>query len=156
MFLAWSLVVDIFLSILFIAILIVIASIFIIRDLKRSFLKVYKVQSKFDIELRKMVNLMSKILIEDKFKSFESVVIKELPHEQKKILLKVIDDVFETIDILKEDNKYIVETYERLQETRRLRDSDVLVFNNKIIMFPYNVYCRFLKMTKYELYTSQQ
>lgn len=155
MFLSWTFVLDLFLSILFVVLLIVLASIFIIRDLKKAFVKVFRIQSKFDIELRKLVNLMSKLPDNDKFDAFEKVVIKELPHEQKKILLKLIDEIFETVDLKNEENTYIAETYERLQETRRLRDTKVLVYNNKIIMFPYNIYVKFMKMPSYELYTTQ-
>ena len=147
---------DVFLSILFIALLVFLASFFIIRDLKKEYLKVLKVQSKFDIELRKLVNLMSKILNNEKLSPFETVVIKKLPHEQKKILLKNIDEIFEQIDMEDKDNAYIIETYERLQETRRTRDSKVLIYNNKIVMFPYNLYARILKFSKYEVYTTSE
>ncbi len=146
---------DILFSLLFIVFLLLIASFFIIRDIRREYLKVYRVKSKFDIDLRKLVNLISNMLDSEKLQAFQSVVIKQLPHEQKKILLKNIDAIIaETED--NEENKYIFETYQKLQESRRIRDSKVLIFNNKLMMFPYNFYSRFMKLKKFELYTTNE
>ncbi len=147
---------DIFLPILFFIILIAVTSFVIIRDLKKAFMKVYKIRSKFDIELRKLVNLMVKLHENSKLQPFTSVVIKKLPHEQKKILLKNLEEEYEKIDKDDKDNAYIVETYNRLQETRRVRDAEILIYNNKLLMFPYNLYARIMKLKKYELYTTKE
>lgn len=153
-FLAGDLI-DLLLVLLFIALLILIGSFFVIRDLKNIYKIVFKIRSKFTIELRKIVNLMYKILNSEQLKPFTEVIIKTLPHEQKKILLSKIDEIYTGIDLELEDNKYIIETYENLQKLRRERDAKILAYNHKIRLFPFSIYAKILKMKRYELYTEK-
>ena len=147
--------VEILLVLLVLAVMITIASIFIIRDLRQMFKGVFKIRSRFHIELRKLTNLMSNILKHEKLEPFTNVVIKNLPHEQKRILITVIDDIYETLDKENADYKYIYETYENLQTLRRERDAKILIYNQKLRTFPFNVYARIMKLYTYELYTEK-
>ncbi len=139
---------------------IIVTSILIVRSLKASYKDVYKYQSKFDIELRKMINLLSKVNGNGngngKLKDYQNEVIKELSHEEKKHLLLLIDEMYEGLDKLDDTNTYLVETFENLQEERRIRDSKAIVFNHKILMFPFNIYAKILKMKKWDLFLHQQ
>lgn len=147
---------DILLVIVVFLILIALGSIFIVRDLKRDFKKVFRMRSKFHIEIRKIVNLMYNIHSPKQLEPFTKVVIKNLPHEEKRILLRHIEQVYAQIDIEDETNKYIVETYENLQKTRRKRDALILVYNQKLDIFPFSIYAKILKMNSYELYTDNE
>lgn len=147
---------EVLLLVLVVAIIIVGGSIFFIRDLKKDFKQVFKMRSKFHIEMRKIVNLIYNVHESELLEPFTKVVIKNLPHEQKKILLKNIDQVYAEIDITDIENKYIVETYENLQASRRERDARLLVYNHKLDTFPYSMYARIMKMNKYEIYTENE
>lgn len=151
-----DILIDILLLVLTISIIIAVGSVFFIRDLRKDFKQVFKIRSKFHIEIRKIVNLIYNVYNSDLLEPFTKVVIKNLPHEQKKILLKNIDAVYSQIDIENPDNKYIVETYENLQKLRRERDARILVYNYKLNMFPYSLYGRMMKLPKYELYTENE
>jgi len=137
---------------------IVVTSVLIVRSLKASYKDVYKYQSKFDIELRKMINLLSKVNGNGrgKLKDYQNEVIKDLSHDEKKQLLMLIDEMYEELDKVDETNNYLVETFENLQEQRRTRDSKAIVFNHKILMFPFNIYAKILKMKKWDLFLHQQ
>ncbi len=150
-----NILVDVLIFVAVVVVLIGVSSIFIIKDLQKEYKKVFRIQSKFDIELRKLVNLLYKFLDNSKLEAFHNVVIKKLPHEEKRNLIKIIDEIYEGVDLESEDNKYIVETYENLDELRRLRDSKVIVFNQKISLFPFNVYAKILKIQKYSTFTDQ-
>ncbi len=151
-----NLVLEILLLVTVIAILVVVGSVFIIRDLKMELKQVYRIRSKFHIEIRKIVNLIYNVHNSKYLEPFTKVVIKNLPHEQKKILLKNIDKAFEEIDQTVDGNKYIIETYENLQTLRRERDARILVYNQKLLTFPFSLYVKILKLQKYELYTDNE
>jgi hypothetical protein len=151
---------SIFLDIvIFVAVLVVIigvATFFIIKDLQKEYKKVFRINSKFEIELRKLVNLLYKFYENPKLEPYNNVVIKQLPHEEKRNLLKFIDEVYETVEKEDEENKYIVETYQNLEELRRVRDSKVIVFNQKITYFPFNIYVKILKLDAYHTFVDNK
>ncbi len=151
-----SVVFEVLLVLTVLIILTVVASVFIVRDLRMEHRKVFKVRSRFHIELRKISNLMYKVLHEERLEPYTQVVIKKLPHEEKKILSRIVDEVFEAMDQTNEDYKYIVETYENLQQIRRERDAKVLVYNQKLRTFPFSLYGKFMKLITYKLYTDKQ
>ncbi len=147
---------EVLLLILSVTIIIVVGSIFFIRDLRKDFKQVFKMRSKFHIEIRKIVNLIFNIFNSDLLEPFTKVVIKKLPHEQKKILLKNIDIVYSQLDVNDPINMYIVETYENLQKLRRERDARILTYHHKLNTFPYSIYANIMKLPKYELYTESE
>jgi len=151
-----SLVFDILLFVLVLVILISVGSFFIIRDLKMEIKQVYKIRSRFHIEIRKIVNLIYNVHNSEHLESFTKVVIKNLPHEEKKILLKNIDLAFEDLDEENSENIYIFETYNNLQKLRRERDAKIIVYNQKLQTFPFSIYSKILKLQKYELYTDKE
>jgi len=130
-------------------------SIFLIRDLRKTYKEMYRQQSRFDIELRKVANLMSKVVSSPELKGWLDLVIKELPYQKKKQLLQLLFDLYETIDLNDEKFSYLVETYDNLQEARRLLDAKILLFNQKISFFPFNLYAKVMKLSKKEYYTHQ-
>lgn len=134
---------------------IVVAVILIARSLKKDFREVFRAQSRFDIELRKAANLLSKVVPGDRFAKYANVVVKEMPFEEKKTLLDLVDSAYLGIDKSDSRNQYLAETYENLQEFRRNLDSKVLSFNHQITLFPFNVVARFLKLKKMHHYTHQ-
>lgn len=134
-------------------VLIGVGSIFIIRHLRKEYKKVFRVQSRFDIELRKMVNIMHKFLEIKELESYHKLVIKKLSHDEKRNLLKIIEKAYTNINLDKEENAYVIETYSRLEEIRRDRDSKVIVFNDKLALFPFNIYAKILKYNRYKVYT---
>lgn len=133
----------------------VIGSIFIIRNLRKTFKELYRQQSKFDIELRKATNLLSKISPTSPLNDYLNTVIKELPYEQKKKLLDSLFDVYETNKGNVDKYPYLVETYDNLQESRRLLDAQILQFNQKISFFPFSVYAKIMKFKKQKTYTQE-
>ena len=153
-------IMNIFLDIvIFVSVLVVIvgaSSFFVVKDLQKEYKKVFRIHSKFEIELRKLVNLMFKFLEHSKLEPYNDVVIKQLPHEEKRNLLKIIDEVYETVDKDNEENKYIIETYQNLEEIRRIRDSKVIIFNQKITMFPFNVYVKIMKIETFHTFVDKQ
>lgn len=158
MFLAdWGLIIEISIAVIFVTGLIVVGSFFMVKSLRKSYRDVYKYQSKFDIELRKMVNLLSKMNGQGaKLKAFQDVIIKELSHENKLTVLSLAEEAYQGIDHESDANEYLVETYENLQEMRRIRDSKAIVFNHKLLMFPFNLYAKVLKMKPWHLFTRQE
>lgn len=132
-----------------------IASVFLIRDLRKTYKEMYRQQSRFDIELRKVANLMSKVVTSSELKGWLNLVIKELPYEKKKQLLQLLFELYESIDLNDEKYTYLVETYDNLQEARRLLDAKILLFNQKISYFPFNLYAKVMKLSKREYYTHQ-
>lgn len=156
MFLSFlSIFIDIVIFLSVLTIIIVVGSFFIIKNLQKEYKKVFRIHSKFEIELRKLVNLMFKFLEHSKLEPYHNVVIKQLPHEEKRNLLKIIDDVYQSVDESDEDNKYIVETYQNLEELRRVRDSKVIVYNQKIGYFPFNIYAKIMKIGPYYTFTEK-
>lgn len=151
-----SILLEILLLVIVLLVLVAIASFFIIRDLKLEVKQVYKVRSRFHIEIRKISNLIFNVHSPSYMEPFTKVVIKNLPHEEKRILLRLIDRAYEEIDHKDETNKYILETYENLQEIRRERDAKILVYNQKLLTFPFSLYAKILKMKNYELYTEKE
>lgn len=147
---------EILFLIVVLIILIIIASIFIIRDLKIELNKVQKIRARFHVEIRKIVNLIYNVHSPAYLEPFTKVVIKNLPHEEKKILLKNIDRAFQELNLDDNNDKYIIETYENLQSIRRERDALILVYNQKILIFPFSFYARIMKFQKYELYTEKE
>lgn len=146
---------EILLLIIVCVIFIAIASFFIVRDLKKEYAKMYKVRSRFHIEMRKIVNLIYNVYNTETLEPFTKVIIKNLPHTEKAILLRKIDAVYQSIDLEDPNNKYIHETYENLQKLRRERDAKLLTYNQKLRTFPFSVYARIMKLNKYELYTEK-
>ena len=110
--------------------LIGVASVFIVRHLRTEYKKVYKVQSKFDIELRKLINIMHNFLEIDSLEKYHKLVIKKLSHDEKSQILDIIESAYQDINLELEENAYIIETYQRLQEVRRDRDSKVIIYND--------------------------
>jgi hypothetical protein len=98
---------------------------------------------------------MHKVYNSELLEPFTKVVIKNLPHAEKQILLRNIDAVYEGIDLEDSDNKYIVETYENLQKLRRERDAKILTYNQKLRTFPFSVYAKLMKLPEYVLYTEK-
>lgn len=146
---------EVLLVILVASLLIAVGSFFIIRDLKKEYKKVFKIRSRFHIEIRKIVNLIYNVYSSEILEPFTKVIIKNLPHIEKSILLKNVDTVFASLDVEAVDNKYIVETYNNLQKLRRERDAKILVYNQKTRTFPFSVYAKIMKLENYELYTEQ-
>jgi hypothetical protein len=142
---------------LFVLILgIVIASIVIYRNLKKSYKEVWKQQSKFDIELRKTYNLVSKLVRDPAFDAYRDAVVKDLPHDEKKVLLMLVDSAYASIDPTDPDNKYVVETFQNLQDIRVSLDAKVLSYNKKISFFPFNLFSRVFHMAKLHHFTPHQ
>lgn len=127
--------------------------IIVIRNLQTSYKEVYRSASKFDIELRKTANLLSKVSHNEELEPYLGKVIKELPHEEKKALLQLIDSAYSEIDSTDEAHQYLVETYENLQENRRVLDAKVLLFNQKLSYFPFNLAAKLIKIQKQKFYT---
>lgn len=151
----WKTVFEVGFSILIILGIIAVGSFFVVKSLSASFKEVFKYQSKFDIELRKSLNLLSKVIVHPTLSEYLNMNIKELTNSEKKNIMLFVDEIYLKIDTTLPSNQYIVETYENLQELRRVRDSLVLIFNQKILMFPFNVYARLLKMKKWDIYTKE-
>jgi transcriptional/translational regulatory protein YebC/TACO1 len=151
----WEVIVELSLLVIVVAAIIAVGTIFLIRNLRLSFKDVFRTQSKFDIELRKAGNLISKVVKNNAFEKYGALIIKEMPFEEKKNLLDLIDESYSKIDLTDSNNKYITETYENLQEIRRTLDSKVLSFNHKISLFPFNIYAKLLKMKRMNHYTHQ-
>jgi len=55
-----------------------------------------------------------------------------------------------------ENHNYIVETYENLMELKRVRDSKIIIFNQKITFFPFNIYYKIMKLESYHTFTDKQ
>jgi len=149
----WKAIIELTFLILFVLGVIAVASIFLIRSVLASYKEVFKYQSKFDIELRKGLNLISKVIHSEKLNEYLNKTIKDLSFEDKKQLMLLIDQQILYVDRSNEENHYIFETYDNLHEVRRKRDSLALIYNQKIMMFPFNLYARILKKPKYEIYT---
>jgi len=157
MFLSFlSIFVDILIFVGVLTIIITVASFFIVKDLQTEYKKVFRIQSKFDIELRKLVNLMFKLLEHPKLEAYNDVVIKQLPHEAKRNLLKIIEEIYQDVEMGNENHNYIVETYENLMELKRVRDSKIIIFNQKITFFPFNIYYKIMKLESYHTFTDKQ
>jgi hypothetical protein len=136
--------------------LIAVASVFIVRHLQNEFKKAYRVQSRFDIELRKLLNIMHNFHEIDSLKKYRHLVIKKLSHDEKQVILRTLEHAYKGIDLDDEDNAYIVETYNRLQEVRRDRDSKVIIYNDKLSIFPFNIYARIIKFEKFIVYSRKE
>jgi len=150
-----NILLEITILLIVLIVLVCLASIWIIRHLRREYKKVYRIQSKFDIELRKLVNIMVNFLDIDALKQYHKLVIKKLSHSEKVELLNIIEASYQEIDVNEEKNAYIVETYQRLQEIRRERDSLVIVYNDKLAIFPFNLYAKILKFQQFVVYTTK-
>lgn len=131
----------------------VIGMVFVVRNLQSSYKDLFRASSKFDIELRKAANLISKVARTEAIEPFLDKVIKELPYGEKKALLQLIDDAYNDIDPTLEKHKYLLETYENLQENRRILDAKILLFNQKISYFPFNLAAKLMKVKKQKFYT---
>ena len=131
----------------------VIGMVFVVRNLQTSYKELYRASSKFDIELRKTANLISKVARTEEIQPYLDKVIKELPYSEKKALLQLIDDAYGDIDPTLEKHKYLLETYENLQENRRVLDAKILLFNQKISYFPFNLASKLMKVKKQKFYT---
>ena len=152
----WPIFLEIGLIVLFILAIVVVSTILLVRTLRKNFKEVYKYQSKLDIELRKTMNLITKRTSNSDLKKFENAIVKDLPHEEKKALLGLVEQVYSEIDKDDPELAYVVETYERLQEIRRIRDGKAIIFNHQITMFPFNIYSRIFKIKKWDLFTHQE
>jgi hypothetical protein len=141
--------------IVLLVVLILVASIFIIRHLRKEYKKVYRIQSKFDIELRKLINIMVNFLEVESLKEYHKKVVKKLSHNEKVEILNIIETSYKESNLDSEENAYIIETYHRLQEIRRDRDSLVIVYNDKLSIFPFNLYAKILKFQEFIVYTTQ-
>lgn len=135
--------------------LVIVGSVFIIRHLRKEYKKVYRIQSKFDIELRKLINIMVNFLEIESLKEYHKKVVKKLSHNEKVEILGIIETAYTEADLDPEENAYIIETYQRLQEIRRERDSLVIVYNDKLALFPFNLYAKILKFQTFIVYTSK-
>lgn len=137
-------------------VLIGVASVFIVRHLQKEYKKAYRVQSRFDIELRKLLNIIQNFHEIDSLEKYRHLVIKKLSHDEKQEILQTLEEAYRGIDIHNEENAYIVETYNRLQEVRRDRDSKVIVYNDKLSIFPFNIYAKIMKLEKFVVYTRKE
>lgn len=151
-----SIILEVTILLFLLLIMIAVASIFIIRHLRKEYKKVYKVQSRFDIELRKLINIMHNFLETKDLEQYHKLVIKKLSHQQKSEILKIVEEAYDQMDLNLEDHAYIVEVYHRLQDIKRDRDSLVIVYNDKLSLFPFNVYGKILKFQKFYVYTEKQ
>jgi hypothetical protein len=151
----WELILELSLLFILIAAAIAVSTILFIRSLRTSYREVFRYQSKFDIELRKTGNLLSKVIKNDQLDQYASVIVKEMPFEDKKNMLDLIDSIFQKINSEDQKNKYVIQTYENLQEIRRILDAKVLSFNHQITLFPFNIFAKILKYKKMAHYTHQ-
>lgn len=151
----WDLIIELSLLFVLIAAGIAISTFVFIRSLRASYREVFRYQSKFDIELRKTGNLLSKVIKNDQLTQYASVIVKEMPFEDKKNMLDLIDEIFPKINPEDPNNKYVIQTYENLQEIRRTLDSKVLSFNHQITLFPFNIFAKILNFKKMAHYTHQ-
>jgi len=149
----WDLIIEFSLLFLVLSAAIAVSSILMIRKLRTVYKDLYRQQSKFDIELRKSCNLLSKIVDDQAFESFSKAVIKDLTFAEKKHLLEIVDQAFQSIDKEEPSNQYVIETYDNLHEIRRTLDSKILGYNQIIGYFPFSLYARILKMNKMPHYT---
>ena len=133
-----------------------VASIFIVRHLQKEYKKAYRVQSRFDIELRKLLNIIRNFHEIEALEKYRNLVIKKLSHNEKQEILQTLEEAYQEIDINDKENAYIVETYNRLQEVRRDRDSKVIIYNDKLSLFPFNLYARIMKLEKFVVYTRKE
>ena len=138
----WGVILEIGLVVLFLVAFSIIGTIFLTRSLRLNYKEVFRYHSKFDIELRKTLNLMSKKNGNGAFKEYENVVVKELPFARKKELLTLIEAKYDELDKNSEENAYLTETFEKLQEIRRIRDGKAIIFNHQLTLFPFNLYSR--------------
>jgi hypothetical protein len=152
----WDIIIELSLLFLVLATAIAISAIVIIRRLHTVYRDVYRHQSKFDIELRKSVNLISKSIKDDPFIPYENAVIKDLPYSEKSALLELVDKAFNLIDFENPTNRYVIETHDNLHEIRRILDSKILEYNQLISLFPFSLYARILKMKKIKYYTHKE
>ncbi len=151
-----ELIIELSLLVFVLVLGIVIASIIIYRNLKKSYKEVWKQQSRFDIELRKAYNLVSKLVRDPAFDRYRDAVVKDLPHDEKKELLLLVDSAYSSIDPTDPDHKYVVETFLNLQEIRVSLDAKALSYNKKISFFPFNLFSRVFHLTKLQHYTPHQ
>lgn len=151
----WTLFFEILVLVIFLLGLIAVGSVFAIRSLRACYKELYKYQSKFDIELRKLINLLSKTAGKDELAEYNAKNVKKLPFEEKKEVLAIIDGVMERVSEDNPDFEYITRTHERLQENRRIRDTKAAQFNQRIYIFPFNVYAKILGYHPYGLYSKQ-
>ncbi|MFP4478454.1 MAG: hypothetical protein ACLFPM_03350 [Candidatus Izemoplasmatales bacterium] len=151
-----NILLEISLLVFVFVILIGIGSVFIVRHLQKEFKKAYRVQSRFDIELRKLLNIIRNFHEIESLEKYRNLVIKKLSHDEKQEILLTLEEAYQEIDIEDEENAYIVETYNRLQEVRRDRDSKVIVYNDKLSIFPFNIYAKIMKLEKFAVYTRKE
>ncbi len=149
----WDLFLEVALPILILLGIIIAGSILSIRKLQTNYKDLFRNQSKFDIELRKTSNLMSKLIDNESLNKYQDVVIKELPYEEKKNLLELIQTLMQTVDKTDDINRYLVETFDHLEELRLVLDSKILSFNQLISIFPFSIYARILKYHKLRYYS---
>ncbi len=152
----WDIIIEVSILVLVLLGAFAVATILITRRLRNTYKDLYRQQSKFDIELRKSTNLISKVVQSEILDKYENVVIKELPFSEKKELLDSVMEAFQSVDKNDEDNKYVIETYDNLHEMRRILDSKILSFNQLISIFPFNFYAKILKMHKKPYYTHNE
>ncbi|PKL00516.1 MAG: hypothetical protein CVV56_05945 [Tenericutes bacterium HGW-Tenericutes-1] len=152
----WDIIIEVSILALVLLGALAVATILITRRLRNTYKDLYRQQSKFDIELRKSTNLISKVVHNESLDKYENVVIKDLPFLEKKELLDLVMEAFQSVDKEDEDNKYVIETYDNLHEMRRILDSKILSFNKLISIFPFNFYANILKMQKKPYYTHNE
>lgn len=152
----WDIIIEVSILVLVLLGALAVATILITRRLRNTYKDLYRQQSKFDIELRKSTNLISKVVHIEALDKYENVVIKDLPFSEKKQLLDIVMASFQSVDQENEDNKYVIETYENLHEMRRILDSKILSFNQLISIFPFNFYAKVLKMHPMPHYTHNE
>lgn len=152
----WDIIIEVSILALVLLGALAVATILITRRLRNTYKDLYRQQSKFDIELRKSTNLISKVVQSEVLEKYENVVIKELTFLEKKELLDLVMEAFQSVDKEDEDNKYVIETYDNLHEMRRILDSKILSFNQLISIFPFNFYAKILKMEKKPYYTHNE
>jgi hypothetical protein len=152
----WDIFIELSILILFLLGAIAVATILITRRLRNVYKDLFRQQSKFDIELRKSANLISKVVTINDFDQYENAIIKELPFLEKKKLLDLVMEAYQSIDKSDENNQYVIETYENLHEMRRILDSKILSYNQLISFFPFNFYAKLFKMGKKPYYTHNE
>ena len=152
----WDIIIELSILILVLLGALAVATILMTRRLKKVYKDLYRQQSKFDIELRKSVNLISKVVDNADLDQYENTVIKELTFTEKRELLDLVMNAYQSIDKSDENNQYVIETYENLHEMRRILDSKILGYNQMISIFPFNFYAKLFNMEKKPYYTHHE
>lgn len=144
-----------FITLIVLIIALVGLSIYFINNIKREFKKLFRLRSKFHIEVRKIVNLIYNIYKPELLEPYTKVVIKKLSHAEKAELLVKINSVYKDLDQDNQDNIYIIETYNNMNKLMHDRDNLLESFNKNIKKFPQVIYAKIMNLPEYEYYSKR-